>query len=115
MGPRLYRTRKDPLADVNDELRALFQEDPTITANSLLRMIQARHPKAYPANLLRTLQRRLTVWRTEMILTVEETWITEDELLTRSHSAALRAVMVSDAPIDDSNNYPEKEVDQRAD
>ncbi len=64
------RRRPDPLAAVTDELRAWFDADPSRTARELLARLKTTHcgePASYPDAVLRTLQRRLKVWRAEMV------------------------------------------------
>ena len=47
-GPRLWRTRTDPLAAVWDsELKPLLEREPTLTGLTLLEYLQDHHPGAY--------------------------------------------------------------------
>lgn len=57
------RRRPDPLANVTDDLRALFNADMAQTGRELLSKLQLANPEAYPDGLLRTVQRRLKIWR----------------------------------------------------
>lgn len=63
-GPRLWRTRTDPLAAVWDsELKPLLEREPTLTGLTLLEYLQDHHPGAYDCAVLRTLQRRVKQWK----------------------------------------------------
>lgn len=63
-GPRTWRTRSDPLAEVWDaEVLPLLRSAPGLTAVTLLEELQQRHPGRYGTGLLRTLQRRIRGWR----------------------------------------------------
>lgn len=63
-GPRSWRTRQDPFAEVWDaELEPMLKEAPALQAITLLEWLQAREPDRYPDKLLRTLQRRVKAWR----------------------------------------------------
>ena len=63
-GPRTWRTRSDPLAEVWDaEVLPLLRSAPGLTAVTLLEELQQRHPGRYGTGLLRTLQRRVRGWR----------------------------------------------------
>jgi hypothetical protein len=63
-GPRHWRTRTDPLAEVWDsELVPLLRSAPGLTAVTLLEEIQRRHPGRFDEAILRTVQRRVRRWR----------------------------------------------------
>ena len=70
---------------------------------SLLKKLQTQYPDEYPDNLLRTLQRRVSEWRKEVILELDERWLAEDPLVIQRHPVSLRAVAV------DSENGQESE------
>jgi hypothetical protein len=83
-GPRWWRTRADPFADVWDEVAARLAADPTRTAKGLFRELQAQHPGRFPDIQLRTLQRRVQQWRTTAILTFQDIWHDDDRLASAS-------------------------------
>ncbi len=62
-GPRHWRTRPDPFAEVWDELAEQLAQSPDLQALTLLEWLQERSPGKYPDKLLRTLQRRVKDWR----------------------------------------------------
>ena len=73
LGPRTWRTRKDPFEAVSEELFSLFCSAPELSTRDLLQRIQKRHSEQdYPDKLLRTLQRRVKEWRAETIIEVEQ-------------------------------------------
>ena len=61
--PRHWRTRRDPFAEVWDEVADELGKEPELQALTLLEWLQGRYPGAYPDHLLRTLQRRVKAWR----------------------------------------------------
>ncbi|HEY7062800.1 MAG TPA: transposase [Chloroflexota bacterium] len=71
LGPRTWRTRADPFAEVWDELAAALTARPERTAKELLRELQARYPGQYADSVLRTLQHRVRAWRASAILTFD--------------------------------------------
>lgn len=79
-GPRWWRTRADPFADVWDAVMARLATDPTRTAKGLFRELQAQHPGRFPDIQLRTLQRRVQQWRATAILTFQDIWHDDDRL-----------------------------------
>ncbi len=79
-GPRWWRTRVDPFADVWGVVQARLAADPTRTAKALFRELQAEHPGRFPDIQLRTLQRRVQQWRATAILTFQDIWRDEDRL-----------------------------------
>ena len=63
-GPRHWRTRSDPLAQVwEGEIVPLLGSAPGLTAVTLLEELQRRHPGRFGNGVLRTLQRRVRQWR----------------------------------------------------
>ena len=83
-GPRWWRTRADPFADVWDDITARLAADPTRTAKDLFRELQAEHPGCFPDIQLRTLQRRVQQWRATAILTFQDIWHDADRLASAS-------------------------------
>ncbi len=79
-GPRWWRTRVDPFADVWGVVQARLAADPTRTAKALFRELQAEHPGRFPDIQLRMLQRRVQQWRATAILTFQDIWHDEDRL-----------------------------------
>lgn len=65
--PKRGRRWPDPLVDVTDRLREWFKAEPWRTSRQLLERLQAEYPGRYPDGLLRTLQRRVKIWRHEMV------------------------------------------------
>ena len=63
--PRHWRTRRDPFAQVWDEVSDELSREPELQALTLLEWLQERYPGAYPDHLLRTLQRRVKAWRAQ--------------------------------------------------
>jgi hypothetical protein len=102
--PRTYRTRKDPFEEVNAELHRWFLEAPDSTGKMLLQKLQRHYPDRYPDRLLRTLQRRLRVWRQEVILAYDDRLIHEDASLTQPSAPHIHATpfdtLPDDAPVD---------------
>jgi hypothetical protein len=95
LGPRTYRTRPDPFADVWDEVRADLEIDPECTAKAAFQALQARYPGRFPDVQLRTLQRRLQAWRASVIVAFDDQWLREDALTSQVLPLALRAVAVA--------------------
>jgi len=79
-GPRWWRTRADPFAEVWAMVQARLAADPTRTAKALFRELQAEQPGRFLDIQLRTLQRRVQQWRATAILTFHDTWLEEDGL-----------------------------------
>jgi hypothetical protein len=79
--PRVHRTRLDPFEAVHTELHDRFLAHPNQTTKNLFIDLQARHPGQYPDHLLRTLQRRVLVWRSEMVLTFNDGIVDDDNIL----------------------------------
>jgi hypothetical protein len=79
-GPRWWRTRADPFAEVWAVVEERLAADPTRTAKELFREVQADDPGRFPDGQLRTLQRRVQQWRATVILTFDSTWLEEDRL-----------------------------------
>lgn len=65
-GPRNWRTRADPLADVWEaELVPLLEAEPRLQGRTLFEELQRRHGERFGDGILRTLQRRVRAWRAE--------------------------------------------------
>jgi hypothetical protein len=63
-GPRIWRTREDPLTAVWEvEVVPLLRTDAQLNAVTVLEELQRRHPARYDSSVLRTLQRRMRQWR----------------------------------------------------
>jgi hypothetical protein len=80
LGPRTWRTRPDPFAEVWEEIVVELTRRPERTAKELLADLQARYPDQYPAGQLRTLQRRVRAWRASTILAFDTRWLDDDLL-----------------------------------
>lgn len=63
-GPRHWRTRKDPFAEVWDsEVLPQLEEEPRLSATTLFEALQEAHPERYSNSHKRTFQRRVKAWR----------------------------------------------------
>jgi hypothetical protein len=65
--PRYWRTRKDPFADVWDEIEHQLQLTPHLPAKTLFLALQQKYPMKFSDGQLRTLQRRVKAWREDQI------------------------------------------------
>ncbi|MFQ5738115.1 MAG: transposase [Acidobacteriota bacterium] len=65
--PRTWRTRKDPFAEVWQQVRLQLQLNPSQTAKQLFQDLRDRHPGRFQDGQLRTLQRRVRQWRREQL------------------------------------------------
>ena len=63
--PRYWRTRKDPFADVWQEVEQQLQLSPHLSAKILFLALQKKYPGKFMDGQLRTLQRRVKSWRIE--------------------------------------------------
>ncbi len=61
--PRVWRTRKDPFADVWNEVREQLEASPGLQAKTLFEWLQRTYPGRFEDGQLRSLQRRLRQWR----------------------------------------------------
>ena len=61
--PHTWRTRKDPFADVWEEVRAKLEVNPGLEAKTLFEDLQRRYPGRFQDGQLRTMQRRVKRWR----------------------------------------------------
>lgn len=103
-GPRWWRTRPDPFAEVWAEVEAWLVATPERTAKSIFVELQQRHPEQFPDVQLRTLQRRVQVWRADALLTFDDQWLQEDVLVPSVLPAPLRARSLS--PIGPPDELP---------
>jgi hypothetical protein len=93
--PRSWRTRADPFEKVSADLYQWFLEKPERTAKSLLQQLQKQSPNCFPDNLLRTLQRRVNIWRTQIVLEFDTQLTIENaSLMTHPLPAPLQAIAV---------------------
>lgn len=60
---RDYRTRRDPFADVWDQLQAMLTRDEGLEAKTLMQWLLETYPEQFRPTHLRTLQRRVCQWR----------------------------------------------------
>lgn len=58
-----WRTRRDPFAEVWEEVREQLAANPGLEAKTLFEDLQRRYPGQFAAGQLRTLQRRIKHWR----------------------------------------------------
>jgi hypothetical protein len=92
-GPRLYRTRVDPFAEVWHEVEAELTAHPERTAKAAFEHLQERYPGVFPATQVRTLQRRVQEWRMRTVLAFDDAWLREEVLVRRSLPLPLRAIV----------------------
>jgi hypothetical protein len=71
-GPRWWRTRKDPLAEVWLEAEWLLSQTPDLTAKALFERLQRWYPGQFDDGQLRTFQRRVRAWRMNYIAQQDE-------------------------------------------
>jgi hypothetical protein len=95
LGPRTWRTRVDPFADVWDEVAVWLTARPERTARSVFEELRARAPDRYPPGQLRTLQRRVRDWRASVVLAFDARWLSEDLLAGHVTPEPLRALVAT--------------------
>jgi hypothetical protein len=66
-GSRTWRTRVDPFAEVWPTIEHWLVDSPDASAKELFLRLQAFAPERFDPGQLRTLQRRVKVWRNEMV------------------------------------------------
>ena len=76
-GPRTYRSRPDPFADVWDEVCGWLTKQPERNGRSVFDELQFRYPGQFSDGQLRTLQRHIAVWRARTILAFDDGWTDE--------------------------------------
>jgi hypothetical protein len=91
LGPRTYRTRKDPFESVWDEIRGWLEMEPERTVKSVFVQLQEKYPGQYRNCQLRTLHRHVAIWRAGVILTFDEQWLTNDAFAGQPLPLPLRA------------------------
>lgn len=62
-GPRTWRTREDPFADVWPEVKDMLERDPGLEAKTLMQWLLENHPGKFHPGQERTLRRRVRDWR----------------------------------------------------
>jgi hypothetical protein len=72
LGPRWWRTRADPFADVWKEIVARLVAEPARTATSLFTELQQRDPERFTDGQCRTLQRRVQEWLARSMVAFDE-------------------------------------------
>ena len=60
---RLYKTRKNPFEEVENEIILRLELNPEITANEILESLIKMDSSKYKMNQIRTLQRQVANWR----------------------------------------------------
>lgn len=91
VGPRHWRTRADPFASIENDLQQALLAAPGRTAKSLFQEVQERYPGQYPDRLLRTLQRRVKIWRKQVVIEFDDTLLHDSSLLQGASPTVLRA------------------------
>ena len=61
--PHTWRMRKDPFADVWEEVMSFLQVNPGLVVKEFFGELQRRYPSKFQPEQLRTLQRRVKQWR----------------------------------------------------
>lgn len=92
LGPRTWRTRVDPFADVWEEVTVWLTAQPERTARSVFAELRARAPDRYPPGQLRTLQRRVHDWRASVVLAFDARWLDEEIVAGHAAPGPLRAL-----------------------
>jgi hypothetical protein len=92
-GPRTYRTRPDPFADVWDEISTWLAATPERTAKSIFVELQERYPGRFADAQLRTLQRRVQEWRSRTLVAFDDAWLEEEVLAGRGGLRPLRVIV----------------------
>jgi hypothetical protein len=101
LGPRCWRTRKDPFESVWPELQRQLVAEPERTVKSLFQELQQRCPDQFPDYQLRTLQRRVQQRRARAILEFDDSWLNDDVQAGRALPPPLRSsVDGADSPIE---------------
>jgi len=95
LGPRTWRTRVDPFADVWEEVALWLSARPERTARSVFEELRARAPDRYPPGQLRTLQRRVHDWRASVVLAFDARWLGEELLAGHPVPEPLRALVAT--------------------
>lgn len=62
-GPRWWRTRPDPFAQVWPQAQRQLEQTPDLAAKTLFEAVQRQYPGQFPDDQLRTFQRRVRAWR----------------------------------------------------
>lgn len=63
--PHTWRTRKDPFADVADEISSMLENAEELTPITIFTHLQEKYPGRFADGQLRTLERRVKDWRIE--------------------------------------------------
>jgi transposase len=63
--PHTWRTRKDPFADVSDEIDNMLENAEELTPITIFTYLQEKYPGKFADGQLRTLERRVKEWRIE--------------------------------------------------
>ena len=71
-GPRWWRTRPDPFAEVWPEVERQLAQTPDLSAKALFERVQQTYPGQFNEGQLRTFQRRVRAWRMRYSASPEE-------------------------------------------
>ncbi len=94
IGPRTYRTRKDPFEAAWDEVCQWLVVQHERTGRSVFDELQQRYPGQYPDTQIRTLQRHIQLWRARTVLTfADEDWL--DEVVGRQNVSCSGGALVN--------------------
>jgi len=97
LGPRWWRTRADPCADLWEEIVVWLEAEPTRTGTSVFAELQQRYPGRFTDGQCRTLHRRVGEWRAQHLLAFDDVWLEEETLVTGRRPRPLRVVPVDQA------------------
>jgi hypothetical protein len=102
LGPRLYRTRKDPFEGEWDEVCQWLIAQPQRNGRSIFDELQQRYPGKFADGQIRTLQRRIAIWRAKTVLTCDDGWTEElEHVALPSLPRPLRVAIEPPAAADD--------------
>jgi hypothetical protein len=103
MGPRLYRTRKDPFESVWDEVCQWLITHPERTGKSVFDELQRRYPGQFVSGQLRTLQSHIAVRRAKTLLAFDDSVADDlEHLALASLPRPLRVAVEVDASAESS-------------
>ena len=97
MGPRTWRSRKDPLQNVWGGIQTQLELNPCRTSKSLLDDLIDNSPEKLNVNVLRTLQRRVADWRLQQVKIKQE--INSQKIFKKDDAIGVYASLVGQAVI----------------
>jgi hypothetical protein len=98
LGPRLYRSRKDPFEAVWEEVCAWLTAQPERNDRSIFDELQQRYPGQLANGQMRTLQRHIAAWRAKTVLAFDDGWTDDVEgVVAQSLPRPLRLAIEAEA------------------